>query len=104
MGLKLFTTYLAAGLPAPQLRRDAPMGGGPGWPGYAYVAATVRSLLPFMERAGLVRADEVDVDTLEERCAPRSSPRTASRSCRPSWAPGPVPDRPADRRLQLHPP
>ena len=33
MGLKLFTTYLAAGLPAPQLRRDAPMGGGPSWPG-----------------------------------------------------------------------
>jgi SAM-dependent methyltransferase len=67
MGLKLFTTYLAAGLPAPQLRRDAPMGGGPGWPGYAYVAATVRSLLPFLERAGLVRADEVDLDTLEDR-------------------------------------
>lgn len=67
MGLKLFATYLAAGLPAPQLRRDAPMGGGPGWPGYAYVAATVRSLLPFLERAGLVHADEVDLDTLQDR-------------------------------------
>jgi SAM-dependent methyltransferase len=67
MGLKLFMTYLAAGLPAPQLRRDAPMGGGPGWPGYAYVAATLRSLLPFLERAGPVRADEVDLDTLEDR-------------------------------------
>jgi len=43
------------------------MGGGPGWPGYAYVAATVRSLLPFLEQTGLVRAGEVDVDTLEER-------------------------------------
>jgi SAM-dependent methyltransferase len=67
MGLKLFTTYLAASLPAPQLRRDAPMGGGPGWPGYAYVAATVNSLLPFLEQTGLVHAGEVDVDTLEER-------------------------------------
>jgi SAM-dependent methyltransferase len=28
---------------------------------------TVRSLLPFLERAGLVRADEVDLDTLEDR-------------------------------------
>jgi SAM-dependent methyltransferase len=67
MGLKLFTTFLRAGLPAPQLRRDVPVGGGPGWPGYAYVAGTVRSLLPFLERMGAARADEVDIDTLEDR-------------------------------------
>ena len=64
MGLKLFKTFLDAGLPAPQLRRDVPVGGGPG---YAYVAATVRSLLPFLERAGAVSAEEVGVDTLEDR-------------------------------------
>jgi SAM-dependent methyltransferase len=67
MGLKLFTTFLQAGLPAPQLRRDVPVGGGPGWLGFAYVADTVRSLLPFLERVGAVRPDEVDIDTLEER-------------------------------------
>jgi SAM-dependent methyltransferase len=67
MGLKLFKTFLRAGLPAPQLRRDAPVGGGPGWPGFAYVADTVRSLLPFLERVGAVRPDEVDIDTLKER-------------------------------------
>jgi hypothetical protein len=67
MGLKLFTTFLQAGLPAPQLRRDVPVGGGPGWPGFAYVAETVRSLLPFLERVGLVRPDQVDIETLEER-------------------------------------
>jgi SAM-dependent methyltransferase len=67
MGLKLFTTFLKAGLPAPQLRRDAPLGGGSSWPGYAYVAETVRSLLPFLERLGAVRPDEVDIDTLEAR-------------------------------------
>jgi SAM-dependent methyltransferase len=66
MGLKLFKTFLQAGLPAPQLRRDAPVGGGPGWPGYAYLADTVRSLLPFLERVGTVRRDEVDIDTLED--------------------------------------
>jgi hypothetical protein len=43
------------------------VGGGPAWPGYAYVAATVRSLLPFLELAGAVSAEEVDVDTLEDR-------------------------------------
>jgi hypothetical protein len=64
MGLTLFKTFLDAGLPAPQLRRDVPVGGGPG---YAYVAATVRSLLPFLERAGAVSAEEVGVDTLEDR-------------------------------------
>lgn len=67
MGLKLFTTFLQAGLPAPQLRRDAPLGGGPGWPGYAYVAETVRSLLPFLQRLGAARPEEVDIDTLETR-------------------------------------
>jgi SAM-dependent methyltransferase len=67
MGLKLFSTFLRAGLPAPQLRRDVPMGGGPDWPGYAYVADTVRSLLPFLTRLGLARADEVGIDTLEDR-------------------------------------
>jgi hypothetical protein len=67
MGLKLFKSFLAAGLPAPQLRRDTPVGGGPSWPGYAYVAETVRSLLPFLERVGAVRPDEVDIETLEDR-------------------------------------
>lgn len=67
MGLKLFATFLRAGLPAPQLRHDVPLGGGPGWPGYAYVADTVRSLLPFLERLGMVRPDEVGIDTLEDR-------------------------------------
>jgi SAM-dependent methyltransferase len=67
MGLKLFTTFLEADLPAPQLRRDIPLGGGPNWPGYAYVAETVRSLLPFLQRLGAVRPEDVDIDTLEAR-------------------------------------
>ena len=67
MGLQLFRAFLDAGLPAPQLRLDAPIGGGPDWPGYAYVADTVRSLLPFLEQAGAVTAAEADVDTLEAR-------------------------------------
>jgi hypothetical protein len=67
MGLKLYAAFRAAGLPAPKLRRDVPAGGGPGWPGYAYVADTVRSLLPFLERIGLVRPGEVEVETLEDR-------------------------------------
>jgi SAM-dependent methyltransferase len=67
MGLKLFQTFRAAGLRAPQLRLDAPIGGGPDWPGYSYLAGTVRSLLPFLEQVGAVTADEVEIDTLEDR-------------------------------------
>jgi hypothetical protein len=79
-------------VPVCPLRRDAPVGGGFGWPGYAYVARTVRSLLPFLERVGAVRGEEVDIDTLEDRCAPRSPARTASNCFRPSWGPGLAPD------------
>jgi len=67
MGLKLFRTFQKAGLPAPQLCLDAPIGGGPDWPGYAYLAGTVRSLLPFLRQVGAVTAEEVDIETLEDR-------------------------------------
>jgi hypothetical protein len=67
MGSKLHRTYLDAGLRDPQLRLDAPVGGGADWPGYAYVADTVRSLLPMMEQMGLVSADDVDIETLADR-------------------------------------
>ena len=67
MGSKLYRAYLDAGLPAPQLRLDAPLGGGEDWPGYAYVADTVRSLLPMKEQMGVATPEEVGVDTLADR-------------------------------------
>jgi ubiquinone/menaquinone biosynthesis C-methylase UbiE len=67
MGSKLFQTYLDAELPAPQLRLDAPVGGGSDWPGYTYVADTVRSLLPMLEQMGMVNAEDVGIETLADR-------------------------------------
>lgn len=67
MGFKLYPTYLAAGLPAPQLRMDAVVGGGPDFEGYQYLAGLVRSLLPMMEQLGVATAAEVEVDTLADR-------------------------------------
>ncbi len=67
MGLRLYRTFIDAGLDAPELRQDAPIGGGVDWPGYALIAESVRSLLPFMEQIGAVTAEEADVDTLEAR-------------------------------------
>jgi SAM-dependent methyltransferase len=67
MGMELFATFLDAGLPAPQLRLDGAIGGGADWPGYEYVAETMRSLLPALERMTGLDPDEVEIDTLEDR-------------------------------------
>jgi SAM-dependent methyltransferase len=67
MGLKLFPTYLTAGLPAPEMHGDTFLGGGPDFDGYAYLAGVIRSILPLLERFGIATADEVDVDTLADR-------------------------------------
>jgi SAM-dependent methyltransferase len=67
MGTHLFSAYVEAGLPAPELRLEAPIGGGADWPGYGYVAETLRSLLPALERMTNLDPDEVQIDTLAAR-------------------------------------
>jgi SAM-dependent methyltransferase len=67
MGPKLYDAYLAAGLPAPSVRIDTPVGGGRDWPGYGFLAATLRSVLPVMTAMGLIDPEAVDIDTLEDR-------------------------------------
>ncbi|MGN6470581.1 MAG: class I SAM-dependent methyltransferase [Rhizobiaceae bacterium] len=67
MGDKLFLTFRKADLPFPTLSLMSHMGGGPDWDGYAYAAATVRSLLPLILKAGLASEEEIGIDTLEER-------------------------------------
>ena len=47
----------------PRAVLNAPIGGGEDWPGYAYVADTVRSLLPMLEQMGVATAEGVGVDT-----------------------------------------
>ncbi len=70
MGTKLYATFVAAGLPGPQLMAEAIMGGGKDWPGFELLAETVRSLLPMMETAAGIDPKSVDVDTLADRlCA-----------------------------------
>jgi ubiquinone/menaquinone biosynthesis C-methylase UbiE len=67
MGDKLFVAFREAGLPFPTLSLMSHLGGGPEWDGYAYAAATVRSLMPLVLKAGLANEEEVGIDTLEER-------------------------------------
>lgn len=43
------------------------MGGGPEWEGYAVAAGVLRSLLPLLLKFGIAPAEEIDVDTFEDR-------------------------------------
>jgi SAM-dependent methyltransferase len=67
MGSKLYTTFLRAGLPPPQMMAATPVACGPVTRGYEYVAGVLRSLLPLLERAGIASAAQVDIDTLAIR-------------------------------------
>jgi hypothetical protein len=66
-GSRLFRVFVEAGLPSPQLHVEAPVGGGPDWPGYDYVTATLRSLLPALQRVMGLDPAQVDIDTLAAR-------------------------------------
>lgn len=65
--MQLYSTFLQAGLPAPQLRYEAAIGAGPDWPGYEWWAETVRVFLPLSVKLGMTTEEEIDVDTLAER-------------------------------------
>jgi SAM-dependent methyltransferase len=68
MGMKLHSTFVAAGLPAPSMRLEAVIGGGAAREGPLIVAAELaRTLLPDMERLGVATAAEVGIETLAER-------------------------------------
>lgn len=66
MGSKLYASFKAVGLNAPQLRVDGFIGGAESiCPGL--LASVARLLLPQAEAMGTVVAEEVEIDTLEER-------------------------------------
>ena len=67
MGMKLYATFLEVGLPAPELRYETAIGGGPVWPGYQWVADAVRATLPLILKFGIATAEEVGMDTLANR-------------------------------------
>jgi hypothetical protein len=71
MGLNLYQVYLDSGFSAPQLRLDAPIGGGADWSGFGYLADTLRSLLPFLQRMEMVPHEALrawgDLGTLADR-------------------------------------
>jgi ubiquinone/menaquinone biosynthesis C-methylase UbiE len=67
MGMRLYGTFLEAGFPAPQLRYEAAIGGGPAWVGYEVLANVARACLPLFVQLDIATEEEVGIDTLAER-------------------------------------
>lgn len=67
MGTKLYSTLVHAGLPPPSMVAATQVACGPSAPEYDYPVDLLRSLLPFIERAGIATAEEVGIDTLVAR-------------------------------------
>ena len=64
---RLYGAYVEAGLPDPQMRYEAPIGGGPDWVGYEARADHARRLAPLIAAAGLATEAELATETLAER-------------------------------------
>jgi 2-polyprenyl-3-methyl-5-hydroxy-6-metoxy-1,4-benzoquinol methylase len=67
MGTKLYTTFLRAGLPAPNMIAATQVACGPTSPGYEYMVRVLRSLLPLIERTGAANVAEIGIETLAAR-------------------------------------
>ena len=67
MGAKLYASFVAAGLPGPEMRESTIIGGSGASPWFYQIAEFVRTMPPEMARVGVMTAAEVDVETLVER-------------------------------------
>lgn len=66
-GTRLRQTFLRAGLPEPTTRIEANLQGGSQSPYYAYLAESLRSMLPEARRHGISGFEESDADVLADR-------------------------------------
>lgn len=67
MAFNLYRTFVDAGLPAPTMHYEALAGGADGWAGYPYAVQAFASFLPLFEQFGIATAEDVGLDTLEDR-------------------------------------
>ena len=67
MGMRLPELFRAAGLPAASMLAMSRVETGPDSPIYEYMAQTVSSLLPLIERTGVATREEVGIETLAAR-------------------------------------
>lgn len=76
-GMHLARIYREAGLPPPTMLGMARVETGPDSAAYEYIAQTVRSLLPLIERMGVATKAQVDIDTLADRLRAESLAKNA---------------------------
>ena len=67
MGTKLYSSFLRAGFPPPDMTAATLIACGSHTTGYGYAVGVLRSLLPLIERTGIASAAEIDIDTLAVR-------------------------------------
>jgi ubiquinone/menaquinone biosynthesis C-methylase UbiE len=67
MGRQLYGALLAAGLPTPEMRDEAVVGGGPDFEGYAWLADVARGLAPLMAKFAVADVDKLGPETLTDR-------------------------------------
>jgi hypothetical protein len=65
--VKLYSTFLAAGLPAPTMSLDAGIWGGVDNTPSILVSDVIRSLLPVLVNAGIATEEQVAIDSLAQR-------------------------------------
>jgi precorrin-6B methylase 2 len=67
MGSRLYSIFRDAGLPAPEMIGGGRVEGSAESPVFDWLAGTVRSLLPMIEKTGVATKEEVGIDTLADR-------------------------------------
>lgn len=67
MGMRVPGLFLAAGLPPASMLGMSRVETGPSSSAYDYLAHTIRSLLPLIERMGVATKEDVGIDTLAQR-------------------------------------
>ena len=67
MGSRLYHIFRQAGFAEPQMISGGRVEGSPQSQIYEWLAQTVRSLLPMIEKTGVATRDEIDIDTLADR-------------------------------------
>jgi SAM-dependent methyltransferase len=77
-GLHLPTIFQQAGLPAPRLRLDGAISAGADLPHARWLAETVATLLPLMERLTIASSAEVQLSTLVERLVAEATTNAGS--------------------------
>jgi ubiquinone/menaquinone biosynthesis C-methylase UbiE len=69
MGIKLHATYLAAGLPTPDIGLETLIGTGEDLERIRFITEIVETMAPRIQELGIATAEEMDLATLDERIA-----------------------------------